>query len=119
MYVYVRKAPVREFTDALVREALRPLDAAAAWEALKPLTKLGKVLGDLNVTVDVPEAIPFLGIPAGPIDLQRFFDWFRPLNCHRHTPDEVRQWCAEAGLEQEHLDVQESGITLVARRPAR
>ncbi|MBU6365032.1 MAG: methyltransferase domain-containing protein [Gemmatimonadetes bacterium] len=142
IYVYVRKAPVREFTDDLVREAIRPLDDAAAWEALKPLTKLGKVLGDLNVTVDVPEAIPFLGIPAGPIDLQRFFywyvckmyhrpeytldemhhvnfDWFRPLNCHRHTPDEVLRWCAEAGLEQEHLDVQESGITLVARRPAR
>lgn len=139
-YVYAKKAPVREYTDDLVREALRPLDDRAAWEALMPLTRLGKVLGDLNVTLDVPEAIPFLGIPAGPIDLQRFFywyvckmyhrpeytldemhhinfDWFRPLNCHRHSPDEVRAWCAAAGLVEEHLDVQESGITLVARRP--
>jgi SAM-dependent methyltransferase len=140
-YVYARKAPVREFTDDLVRDALRPLDDAAAWRALEPLTKLGHTLGALEVTVDVPEAIPFLGIPAGPIDLQRLFywyvckmyyrpeysleemqhvnfDWFRPLNCHRHTPEEVRRWCSGAGLVEEHLDVQPSGITLVARRPS-
>jgi len=140
-YVYARKAPIREFTDDLVRDALRPLDDASAWAALEPLTKLGQTLGELRVTVDVPEAIPFLGIPAGPIDLQRLiywyickmyyrpeyslaemqhvnFDWFRPLNCHRQSPDEVRQWCRDAGLVEEHLDVQPSGITLVARRPS-
>ncbi len=43
------------------------------------------------------------------------FDWFRPLNCHRQTPDEVRQWCQEAGLEIERMDLQEAGITVVAR----
>jgi hypothetical protein len=29
------------------------------------------------------------------------FDWFRPLNCHRQTPEQVRSWCAEAGLDIE------------------
>jgi hypothetical protein len=42
------------------------------------------------------------------------FDWFRPLNCHRHTPDELRAWCAACGLQVEHMDVQEAGITVVA-----
>jgi hypothetical protein len=87
----------------------------------------------------VPEAIELLGIPAGPIDLQRLFywhvikayhdpalsldemahinfDWFAPRNAHRQTPEEVRSWCAEAGLEVEHEDVQEAGITVVARK---
>lgn len=139
-YVYARKAVVREFTDDVVRHALQPLSDEQAWRALEPLTRLGMALGELSITIDVPEDIPYLGIRKGPIDLQRFFywnickmyyrpelsldemnhinfDWFRPLNCHRHTVDEVRSWCAAAGLTIEHLDVQESGISVVARRP--
>jgi hypothetical protein len=41
------------------------------------------------------------------------FDWFRPLNCHRHTESEVRLWCEEAKLSIEHMDVSDSGITVV------
>ncbi len=33
------------------------------------------VLGELNLEIDVPEAIDVLEIPAGPIDLQRLFYW--------------------------------------------
>lgn len=138
-YVYRKKADIREFTDDHVRDALRPLSDEEAWEALKPLTKLGIALGKLDVDIEVDEAIPFLGIPAGRLNLQRFFywnvckayyrpeftfdemhhinfDWFRPLNCHRQTPEEVTRWCGEAGLEMEHMDVQEAGITVVARK---
>jgi len=139
-YVYARKGPVREFTDDALREALRPLSDEAAWEALMPLTKLGKALGDLHVTVDIPEDIPLLGIPKGPLDIQRLFywhvckdyyrpdwtleemnhvnfDWFRPLNCHRQTPEQVETWVREAGLALEALRVEEAGITVVAVRP--
>jgi SAM-dependent methyltransferase len=141
-YVYARKAVVREFTDDLVRAALRPLSDEDAWKALEPLTRLGIALGELGVDVDVPEDIPFLGIKAGRVDIQRFFywnvcktfyrpdftseemnhinfDWFRPLNCHRQTPEEVSQWCSEANLEIERMDVQEAGITVVARMKER
>jgi hypothetical protein len=43
-------------------------------------------------------------------------DWYAPLNAHRQTPEEVQAWCAAAGLviEREHL--QESGISIVARK---
>ncbi len=138
-YVYRKKALIREFTDDAIREALRPLSDEEAWEALKPLTKLGIALGELEHEINVKDAIPFLGIAAGKLDVQRFFywnvckayyrpemsfdemhhinfDWFRPLNCHRHTPDEIRAWCTEAGLTIEHIDVQEAGISVVAQR---
>jgi arsenite methyltransferase len=138
-YVYRKKALVREFTDDAIREALRPLTDEQAWEALKPLTQLGIALGRLQQEINVESAIPFLGIEVGKLDLQRFFywnickayfrpelsfdemhhinfDWFRPLNCQRQTPEEIRQWCEEAGLEIEHINVQEAGITVVARK---
>ena len=136
-YVYARKADVREYTDDLIRERLSGMTNEQAWEALRPLTRLGKALGDLGVEVEVPEDIPLLGIKAGRMDLQRFvywnivklfydpswsieemlhvnFDWFRPLFCQRQTPDEVERWCAEAGLGIERMNVQEAGITVCA-----
>ncbi|HEY3113543.1 MAG TPA: class I SAM-dependent methyltransferase [Gemmatimonadaceae bacterium] len=138
-YVYAKKAVVREFTDDHVRAAISSLSDEEAWKTLEPLTRLGIALGELNVEVEVPEDIPYLGIKAGRIDLQRFFywnicklyyrpdwsfeemnhvnfDWFRPLNCHRHTPDEITRWCWDTGLDIERMDVQEAGITVVARK---
>jgi SAM-dependent methyltransferase len=136
-YVYAKKAVIREFTDDHIREALRPLSDDAAWKALEPLTRLGQELGRLGVQIEVKEDIPYLGIKAGKLDIQRFFywnvckafyrpdftleemnhinfDWFRPQNCHRHTEQEVRSWCAEAGLAIERLHAGESGFTAVA-----
>jgi len=139
-YVYAKKAVIREFTDDHIRNQLRFLSDEEAWQALYPLTKLGIALGELNVELYVSEDIPYLGIKKGKLDLQRFiywnvcklyyrpeytldemnhinFDWFRPLNCHRHTPEEVRRWCDEAGLVIERMNVQEAGITVVAQKP--
>ena len=44
------------------------------------------------------------------------FDWYAPRNAHRQSPEEVRAWCAEAGLEVEREVVEDAGITIVARR---
>ena len=139
-YVYAKKSAIREFTDDHIRERLAPMDDAAAWAALEPLSKLGIALGELGGEITVPEDIAVLGIPKGTYDLQRFFywhvckayyrpeftldemnhvnfDWFRPKNCFRQTPDEVREWCAAAGLVVETLRTEEAGITVVARKP--
>ena len=138
-YVYVKKAPIREHTDDAIRKYLSNLNNEQAWDALIPLTRLGKALGDLNVEIDVPEDIPFLGINKGRHNLQRFFyykickayyrpdytlnemnhinfDWFRPFNCHRHTPDEVKGFCESARLNVERMHVEESGVTIIARK---
>jgi arsenite methyltransferase len=105
-YVYRRKGPIGEFTDDFVRARLAAMAPEAAWAALRPLTRLGATLGELAITLDVTEPVDLLGIPAGPIDLQRFFhwhvikafyrpdlgfeemhrinfDWFAPTNAHR------------------------------------
>jgi ubiquinone/menaquinone biosynthesis C-methylase UbiE len=138
-YVYAKKAVIREFTDDFIRQYLSNLSDEDAWKALEPLTKLGIELGKLNQEIDIIEDIPYLGIKKGKYDLQRFFywnickmyfrpeftldemnhinfDWFRPLNCHRHTPEEIKKWCSEAGLEIERFVVEEAGITVVAKK---
>lgn len=140
IYVYRKKAPVREYTDDLIRDYLnREGDNDFAWENLMPLTKLGKTLGDLNIEIEVEEDIPYLGINAGKYNLQRLFyyhicklyykenwnleemnranfDGFKPLNCHRHTEDELVKWCADCGLVIERMHVEPSGITLIAKK---
>lgn len=138
-YVYRTKAPVREFTDDYIRDLLQDRSPEDAWDALMPLTRLGHALGELDIEVEVPEAVDLLGIPAGPIDVQRLlywyffkafhhpdftldemnhlnYDWYAPRNCHRQTPEQVRAWCEAAGLHIEREHLQESGITIVARK---
>jgi hypothetical protein len=46
------------------------------------------------------------------------YDWFAPANAHRHTPEEVRAWCAGAGMTIEREVVEEAGITVIARKSA-
>lgn len=138
-YVYRRKGPVREFTDDHVRAWLQTMPPQQGWEALKPLTKLGIALGELEAEVDVPEAVEPLGIPAGRIDVQRLFywsvakafyapemsfdemhhlnyDWYAPVNAHRQSEQEVRVWCEAAGLEVEDVHSHLAGLTVRARR---
>ena len=47
-YVYKKKAPIREYSDDFIREAIQEMSDDDANKALMPLTKLGKVLGDLK-----------------------------------------------------------------------
>jgi arsenite methyltransferase len=138
-YVYAKKAPIREFTDDFIRAQLSGLVPAQAWKALEPLTRLGIALGELKTQVEVPEDVPLLGIKKGPIDVQRLFywaickayyrpefsfdemnhinfDWFTPTYSHRQTPEQVTEWCQEAGLLIEHMNVEDAGITAIARR---
>jgi len=137
-YVYSKKAPLREYSDDLIRDALAPMSNEEAWKALEPLSKLGKVLGDLNIQVEIEEDIPYLGIEKGAYDLQRLFfykickayyrpdysldemnhinfDWFRPKNCFRHSPDEIQSFCSSAELSIQRLHVEDSGITVIAK----
>ena len=138
-YVYAKKAVLREFTDDYIRRELQGLTDEQAWKALEPLTRLGQALGKLGVEVDVPEDIPLLGIKKGKLDIQRFiywnicklyyrpdysldemnhinFDWYRPLNCQRQTPEELSAWVKAAGMRIERMKVEEAGITIVALR---
>ncbi len=138
-YVYRRKGPLREFTDDHIREKLQAMSSEEAWRAMEPLTQLGISLGELDAEIEIPAPIDLLGIPAGRINVQRLFywhvakafyrpdltfdemnhinfDWYAPANAHRQSPEEVRAWCAEAGLEVEREVVEDAGITVIARK---
>lgn len=136
-YVYRKKSPIREFTDDYIRNIISDLPPERAWKLLSPLTKLGKSLSELNLEIEVPEDIPYLGIGAGRYDIQRLiywhfaklfwndkfsfevnnhtnFDWYHPKYAHRHTEEEIRRWCSEAHLSIIRLDEEESGFTVRA-----
>ena len=138
-YVYAKKSDIREFTDDHVRGTLSVMSDEEAWSALEPLTRLGMALGEIDAEITIPEKVDLLGIEAGTYSLQRFFywhvlkayyhpeltleemlhinfDWFRPLNCHRHTAEEVRHFCEDAGLEIEQFTEQRAGFAVAARR---
>jgi arsenite methyltransferase len=138
-YVYCKKAPVREYTDDLIRDAINPMSNEDAWEALVPLTELGAKLGDLNIEIEIEKDIDILEIPKGKYNLQRLFyykiakayyrpeysieemnhinfDWFRPKNCYRHTPNEIKLFCERANLKIQKMHLEDSGITVVASK---
>ncbi|MEP6811481.1 MAG: class I SAM-dependent methyltransferase [Actinomycetota bacterium] len=135
IYVYRRKAPLREFADDHVRDLLAEMAPEEAWEAVRPLTRLGQALAELETEVEVPEGVPLLGIEAGCYDVHRLiywnvaklfwnpkltfeennhlnFDWYAPRYAHRHTEEEVRGWYEQAGLEVTRFHVHEAGFTV-------
>lgn len=139
VYVYKKKAPIREFSDDYIRQFTVGMPPDECMKVCEAITRFGQSLARLGVTIDVPEDIPLLGIKAGSYDLQRFiywhmfkcywnetidwdsnvitnFDWYHPLHAHRHTPEEVRRWFGELGLQIAHFDVSDSGISVLGRR---
>jgi SAM-dependent methyltransferase len=139
IYVYRRKAPVREFTDDYLRDRISDLSYEEAMEVCRRIAELGRALSDLRGTVRVP-AIDPLEIEEGEYDVQRLvyhffmkcfwndefdpeanaainYDWYHPEICSRHTAQEVRGWFETARLEivQEHVD--QYGITMRGVRP--
>ena len=138
VYVYKKKAPMREYADDFIRDAIGPLPYGEAMKACEQVAELGRVLSELNVKFTAP-AVDLLGIEAGEYDVQRFlyhfflkcfwnpdfgphdnavinYDWYHPQLCTRHTIDEILGWCADAGLRVIHQCVDHYGITVRAVR---
>lgn len=140
-YIYRKKGPLREYTDDYIRNQLQEISSEEVWNELKGLTRLGIELGKLDIEINIPEEIKTLEIPAGKINLQRLFywhifkafydpklsfeemhhinfDWYAPKNAHRHTLEEVHQWCSENNLEIQHEREELAGITCIAKKMA-
>jgi SAM-dependent methyltransferase len=140
IYVYKLKAPVREFTDDLVRERISELPYEQAMAAMRQIAELGRALSDLKVDVTVPD-VEVLDIEAGTYDVQRLiyhffgkffwndeldfegnaainYDWYHPQLATRHTLGEVEGWFDAAGLSITHRHVDPYGITVRGVRSA-
>lgn len=138
-YVYRRKGPVREFTDDYIRQQIADLSEEDAWEAMRSLTHLAKVLSENDAQIQIQQDIPLLGISTGTHSVQRLiywnfaklywnkdlafeenvhvnFDWYRPRYAHRQTEDELRRWCEDAHLSINWWHTQESGFSVRATR---
>ncbi len=134
IYVYRVKAPLREFADDFVRDAIKDMPYEEAMQESKSITDLGRILSELKDEIEVPE-VKVLGIKAGKYTPQRLmyhfflkcfwndelsehenivinYDWYHPATSTRHTFEEVAEWFEAAGLKivQEFED--EYGITM-------
>jgi 2-polyprenyl-3-methyl-5-hydroxy-6-metoxy-1,4-benzoquinol methylase len=139
VYVYRKKAKLRELADDHIIDMTSRLSVDECLELSEQLTELGRVLSDIDAKVHLERGVPLLGIEPGEHDVQRLiywtmlkcfwneelgwhqsvmvnYDWYSPVYRSRHTEDEVRQWCKDAGLEVVNLDVISSGISVRATR---
>jgi len=135
IYVYNKKAPIREFADDYIRSETTKMTAKECIEFSRDMTILGKALSDLNKKIKIPRDIPLLKIKAGTYDVQRFiywyflkcywaedknmersigvnFDWYYPKFAHRHTPLEVKKWFRETKIKITSFKEIESGISV-------
>jgi SAM-dependent methyltransferase len=134
IYVYKKKAPIREYTDDYIRDRIVGFDYEEAMRHSRQLTELAEVLSKLKVKVTIPE-VEILGIKEGEYDIQRFiyhyfsklfwndeftfednavinYDWYHPQDCTRHTVEEVREWFIENNIIINHEFVDHYGITV-------
>lgn len=139
IYVYKRKAPIREFTDDYIRGFVENLEHDAALDLTSDFTAFGKALTELNIEVDIPE-LRLLEIPAGRYQVQRLFyhfflkcywnpqlsreindavnfDWYHPSISSRHTEEEVLDWFKKNDLNIVHHYTDEYGITVRGLKP--
>lgn len=137
IYVYKKKAPIREYVDDYIRQKISELPYEEAVKICEQIAELGKVLSEYRAKIKVPE-VTMLEIKAGEYDLQRFiyhffckcfwnpelsfkdnivinYDWYHPQICSRFTLEEVRDWFGRAGLIIVHEFVDFYGITMRGR----
>ena len=139
IYVYNKKAPMREFADDYIRQFTTNMTEKACIEFSKDMAYLGKALSHLNKKIIIRRDIPILKIKAGTYDVQRFiywyflkcfwaedddfersvgvnYDWYYPKFAFRHTPDEVRKWFRDTKLSITHFKEVESGISVNGKK---
>ena len=139
IYVYNKKAPIREYADDHIRKTTVNMSVRDCTEFSKDMALLGKSLSKLNKKIIIPNDIPILGIKAGTYDIQRFiywhflkcfwdpsdnlersvgvnFDWYSPKYAYRHTPMEVKKWYRDTKTQIIHFKEIESGISVTGKK---
>lgn len=134
IYVYKKKAPVREFVDDYIRDRISTLPYKKAIKTCEEITELGKTLSELNIKVKIPK-VEILAIEEGEYDIQRFlyhfflkcfwspelsnkenvatnYDWYHPQLCFRYDVTEIRKWFKDEKLTINHEFVDHYGITM-------
>jgi ubiquinone/menaquinone biosynthesis C-methylase UbiE/uncharacterized protein YbaR (Trm112 family) len=139
IYVYKKKAPIREYVDDFIRKITTNMTVNECLEFSKDMTYLGKALSEVKRKIVIPRDIPILGVKAGTYDVQRFvywhflkcfwdesgnfersvgvnFDWYYPKFAYRHTPAEVRKWFRDTKIKILTFNEVESGISVTGKK---
>jgi 2-polyprenyl-3-methyl-5-hydroxy-6-metoxy-1,4-benzoquinol methylase len=134
IYVYKKKAEIREFSDDFIRRKIENLNFDDAREIISQITDFARVLSHFPGIFSFP-SLPILGIKESEQSIHRFiynnffknfwnddltyeenylinFDWYHPTICSRHTLEEVLIWFKEAGLMVIHALEDDFGITI-------
>ncbi len=138
IYVYKKKAPVREFVDDFIRDRISNLPYDKAMEVCNQITELSKTLSQVEGTIKVND-LPVMGIKAGEYTVQRFiyhffmkcfwnpdinfeqnsainFDWYHPQICERYEMAEIEKWFARKELTVTRAYEDFYGITMHGRK---
>lgn len=138
IYVYKKKAPIREYIDDYVRDKIATLPYKDAIKVCEQITELGKSLYNQKSFVKIPP-VDVLGIDKGEYELQRFiyhfflkcfwnpeltfrdnvainFDWYHPEICLRYNVEDIRKWFKKEKLIINHECVDHYGITMKGKK---
>ena len=134
IYVYKKKAPIREFTDEYLREMVSELGYEDTLKFMSQVTNFGKTLSRIENEIEI-DSVDLLEIPAGSYTVQRLFyhfffkcfwnpgltqdendainfDWYAPQIASKHNLVEVSKWFTDRGLHITHQFEDEYGITM-------
>ena len=138
IYVYNKKAPIREYVDDYIRKITVNMTVKECMKFSKDMAILGRSFTKLKKKITIPCDIPILGVKSGTYDVQRFiywhflkcfwdpsdnfersigvnFDWYSPKYAYRHTPLEVKKWFKQSKLRITHFKEIESGISATGK----
>lgn len=139
LYLYKVKAPIREFCDDHLRDIHTHSSLEECLDFCRKMTRLGKMLSDLNVNINIEDDIPELGLEKGEHNLQRTiynhffkcfwnddydfdtnvminFDWYRPTHAFRYSKEELLAWCEAEQVVVERCHECPSGISLIVHK---
>lgn len=134
IYVYKKKADLREFADDYIRAQLSNLTHEQSHDAIKEITNFAQEVSSRKSKIHFP-AIESLGIKEQQSTIHRFiynnffknfwndqltyeenfainFDWYHPALSSRHTTSEVEGWFSKCGLSIIHSFEDDFGITV-------
>ena len=139
VYVYKVKAPCGRPADDWIRERSTGMSAHECMELARDITELGRGVSRAAATLDSSAGFRASASRLASQDVQRLiywsfltcfwnadfsenlnvlvnFDWYLPPHASRHTEEELREWCDDYSLSIWHLDVSDSGLSVLARR---
>jgi SAM-dependent methyltransferase len=138
--VYAQKSPQRERFDRVIRDSIAKLSAEHKFKIADGMTKIGQLLYEMDVEIEVPnDPEAFGNISGQKTNLQRFIyytvmkcfwnpnfsfdkckefnhDWYSYPKHHTVSFEEAAGWFKDNDLSIEYFDINPSNVNLRGRK---